>query len=577
MRNDFRELAIGATTMALINLCVMLGMGMLATAPLGPQAFPLGIAGAIVSATLGCVMVSLLAPQRATITAPSSSLAMLYAAAAAHLLAEGGAGLSLVQLWAMLSLMVVITGMLLVVLGTLRLSDAVSYMPLPVSIGFVSGIGLLVILSQLSTLMGGRPGGTLVQTLDSLDQFKPGALTVGAVAAWLTLRAPGSRISSYGPLAALVGGTALHHLLVWTAGPEVMGPTLGGVKIAASVQWTSAALPSVFSGEWLGEAVVDVMPFACLLAFQGAMNSAFTSASMASPGTRRRSIYQVLQAQGVANMACGCLGALPVSTNAPLSLLAARHGPGPRLPAVSGVLMITAAVAASALLGLLPLASFAGVLLVSGARMVDVRIWHLLRSLYAVRRRADTAMNLLVIATVAGLLVTGRVGAGIAAGLALELAHLALRAVHLRRGGRTGPMEAADTAAHDASLRERGVEVLRFSGPLFFGNVPGYANRLAELPGNTRHLVLDFSRAAHVDLTAVHTLHRELNGLAANGVQTCFSGVDPEGPLGHLPPGGPLIAGRPCFSCVEGAVDSLWPAEVPPRAAAAPAGDTRLR
>jgi sulfate permease, SulP family len=568
MRVKLRAVAICATTMALINLCVMLGMGTLATAPLGPQAFPIGIAAAIVASAVGGVLVSIIAPQRATITAPSSSLVIIYAAAAAHLVAQGGGELTLMELWAMLSLMVVVTGMLLIVMGTLRLSDVVTYMPLPVSIGFVSGIGLLVIISQLPSLLGGRPG-TFAQAMEALQQFKPGAVAVGALAAWLTFRAPCSRIASYGPLAALTAGAALHHILVWTSGEDVVGPTLGGVEIASSVQWTWQALPSSFSGEWLGDTLVLVLPFAFVLAFQAAMNGAFTSASMSSGGGKRRSIYQVLQAQGLANIVCGCLGAFPVSTNAPLSLIAARHGPGPRLPVASGMVVIAAGVLASGLLGLLPLASFAGVLIVSGALMIDVRIWHLLRSLYAVRTRVDTAMNLLVIATVAGLLVTGRVGEGIVAGVALELAHLGLRAVRLRRSGALAASAQPDAGTHDASLRERGVEIVRVQGPLFFGNVPNFASRLADLPGSTRHLVMDFSRATHVDLTAIHTLHRELNGLAANGVQARFSGIRPgEGPLGHLPPQGPLIAGRPCFTHLSGAVDSIGPLETPTRAAA---------
>jgi len=561
MRIDVKAMVIGASTMALINLCVMLGMGTLATSPLGPQAFPIGIAAAIVASAVGGVFVSLLAPHRATITAPSSSLAVLYAAAAAHLVAQGGGELTLLQLWAMLSLMVVVTGMLLIVMGTLRLSDIVTYMPLAVSIGFVSGIGLLVILSQVPSLLGGRPG-TIAQAVEALHQFKPGAIAVGAVAAWLTFRAPSSRIASYGPLAALLSGTALHHLLVWTSGPDVVGPTLGGVEIVSSVQWTWQALPSVFSGEWLGETLVLVLPFAFVLALQSAMNSAFTAASMSTAGGKRKSIYQVLQAQGVANIVCGGLGALPVSTNAPLSLLAVRHGPGPRLPALSAVLVITAAVVASTLLGLLPLASFAGVLIVSGALMIDVRVWHLLRNLYAVRTRVDTAMNLLVIGTVASLLLSGRVGEGIAAGLALELAHLGLRAVRLRRSGAPPSLEAPETLMPDATLREQGVEIIRVNRSLFFGNVPNFAARLAELPATTRHLVMDFTRAAHVDLTAIHTLHRELNGLAARGIQTCFAGVRPgEGPLGRLPARGPLMAGRPCFPSVEGAVDSIRSSE----------------
>ncbi len=555
MHADLKAFVVGTTTMGLINLSVMIGMGTLATSPLSAEASSLGIAAAIISSVVGGLLASLMAPMRATITAPSSSLAIIWAALATSLLAKGAADTSMMHLWALMSLTVVISGMLLVVLATLRMSDIVTYMPLPVSIGFVSGIGLLVILSQLSSWLGGRPG-TLAHAVQAFHDIRPGAVAVGAIAIWLAWRASSSRISSYGPLAALAAGTGLHHLLAWTSGEQALGPTLAGVAILPALQWTWQALPSVFSLDWLSDNILDVLPFALLLAFQSGMNGAFTSASMSNLG-RRRSIYPLLQSQGLANIVCGTVGALPTSTNAPLSLLAARHGPEPRVATASCVLIVFAAVVASGVLELLPLAAFAGVLIVSGVRMVDVRIWQLLRDLYAIKTRADTAINLLVILAVIAMVLNGRVGQGVALGIFLEFIHLTVRALRLRRHSPPAAAELPDTQVLDTSLRDRGVEVVRANGTLFFGNVPRFANRLTDIPRETRHLVLDFSRVSHLDLTAIHTLQKELHGLAASGVQTRFSGVRAgEGPLGQLLSRGPL-AGSPCFADVDGAVESI--------------------
>ncbi|MFD0666812.1 SulP family inorganic anion transporter [Ramlibacter sp. MAHUQ-53] len=561
MQVDVHKAVVGAGTMALITLCWMLGVGALAAGPLGPALTPVGVAAAIVSALAGGLLVTLLAAPRAQVTAPSSSIAVIYAGLAATL-----AGRPAPEVWALLSLCVVVCGMLLILAGTLRACDAVHYLPLPVSIGFISGIGLLVIDTQVPSLLGGRPG--LLQDGAALaaaaGSIRPGALLVGGVAALITWRAPRHRHGAYGPLAALAAGTALHHALDGLPGPlPWVGPTLGSVDLAAGLAWSSAVLPAYLSSpEWLGPALLEVLPFALVLAFQAAMNGAVTAASLGTVLATRTDLYRVLQAQGVANVLCGGLGALPVCTNAPLSLLAVRFAPYPRLAVLACGFLLVAAVAATGSIGQLPLAAFAGVLVVSGARTIDSRIAALAGRAWRGPARWQAAANLGVIAAVAGLTVSGHVVLGIGLGLALEvllfLWNLPRRHPAGTPAGRRWRDRFAACEAVMTGLGRAKVQVLRVGEAVFFGNVSGLTQALARLPAGTTHVVMDLSRTHYLDLTALHALDHAMERIAVQGIETLLCGVDRAGrPLRGLHLAAPALTKRPRFASAEAALATL--------------------
>lgn len=557
MQVDVLKAVVGAATMALITLCWMLGVGTLAVGPLGATLTPVGVAAAIAAAVAGGLLVTLIGQPRAHVTAPSSSIAVIHAGLAAYLVTGPAAGRPLAEVWALMALCVVVAGLLLIMAGTLRACDVVHYLPLPVSIGFITGIGLLVINTQVPSLLGGRPGLLLSgpKLLAALESIRPGAVFVGLVAALITWRAPRHRHGVYGPLAALAAGTGLHHALALLPDPGLaVGPTLGTVDLAAGLAWTSAALPAYLSFDWLGMALLEVLPFALVLAFQSAMNAAVTAASLGALLSARTAVYRILQAQGVANILCGCMGALPVCTNAPLSLLAVRFAPYPRTAMLACGFLLLAGVLAAIVIAHLPLAAFAGVLMVSGARTIDGRIGMLMGRVRRGAARTQALFNLLVIGAVAGMTVAGHVVLGITLGLGLELLML-LKS--LPAGARTRAQNMGQERERDPE-QARAVRVVRVGSTVFFGNVMRLTQALSRIPTGTTHVVVDLSRTHYMDLTAIHALDQALERMATEGIETLMCGLDHARRLPHsLHLSTPGLVKRPCFASAEAALATL--------------------
>jgi SulP family sulfate permease len=551
--------AAGAATMALVNLSWMLGVGTLTAAALGAEALPVAVGCAVASSVIGGLLVTLMARAPATVTSPTSSMAVIYVGLATHLSASGAR--SLPEVWAMLSLAVTLTGVILLLAGAVRLSGLVKYLPRPVTIGFVSGVGLLVMVSQLPSMLGWRPG-AYPNPWDFLAHVRPAAVTVCMVCAWVAWSAPRLGIGPQGPLAALAVGTVLHHALAAVLGPSAVGPTLGGLEVDAALEWSWGAFLNYVGPGWLGASVLQVLPFAAVLAFQAAMNAALTAASLPAGMAPRRGVDGVLRAQGVANLICGLVGSLPVSTNAPLSLMAARHCPAPVMGALSCALVLLAAAVAAPALALLPLAGFAGVLLVSGARMIDPSVLHLLGGLLRPGLRRESAGNLLVIGCVAGFLVSGQVGVGVAVGISLELARAMWRwSSPLNLAVLSGHHEASAPA--DAAPRHPIVQV---RGALFFGNAPRLVKTLAGLQPGKDAIVLDLSGLAYADLTAAHVLVRELDRLVASGLDVLLAGIPAHcahvAQLWHAPA---KAQRRPAFEALAPALEALRGAQAPAR------------
>ena len=117
-----------------------------------------------------------LARAPAEIAAPSPSTTVIYAALGADLVGRSTGATSMWEIWAAMSFAVVLMGILLLLAGSLRLAGFIKFMPSPVSAGFVTGIGLLVIWSQLGPILGVQLRGW--KLYDLWSQIKPGSVIV---------------------------------------------------------------------------------------------------------------------------------------------------------------------------------------------------------------------------------------------------------------------------------------------------------------------------------------------------------------------------------------------------------------
>ena len=525
-----------AATIALLNLSVVLALGSLTATPLGQAALPTAVVGAFITATLGGVLVALFARAPAEISGTATSVTVIYAALAGDLVVRGGANANLPEIWAALSVAVVLAGILVAIAGYAGLAGAIKFMPTPVLAGFVTGLGLTVVLSQIAPLLG------LDGRLSSYDwahlvaHMKPASVAVGIATAVVMWGSPRLIPRAQPTLVALLAGTALYYGIALVYGGHVLGPTLGRIAPVATAQSTVTGLWSQLDATRIAGMVAEVAPYAAFIALQIIMNAAVTAASVGALLGTRSDVNRTLKTQGWVNILCGALGALPVTTIASISLPAARMKPfTPRMAIASCIILVVAVLTGGELLTHIPVAVLAGILIMNGVAMIDRWAMSLAGRLRRGRaRRLQVLWNLAIVVTVAAVFIVGSVPLALFVGAVLAMVLLALT---------LSEATSFDTADSDnlasarvwpavqaqwlAQQRDR-IAVFRPRGSLFFGTADQLAIRLEGTGRGVQFVVLDISRVTTVDATACQIIAAAAKKLAARDVTVLLAGVAPD-------------------------------------------------
>ena len=513
---------------ALLSLATLLAVGLLAAAALGARALDISLVAAFVAATLGSLLVAWLGRAPAEIAVPAPSTTVIYAALSADLVSRSG---SLWEIWAAMSLAVVLMGMIVLLAGSMRLAGFIKFVPSPVSAGFVTGIGLLVIWSQLGPILGVQLRGGTWGTWWS--QVLPGSLIVAAATVLALLLAPRFKRLGEPVLVALVTGTLTYYLLSAFMGPGALGGTLNPLQPQAVALQTTTSLWSVVTPRWVAATALQVLPYAGLLALQAIMNAAMTAVTIGNLLGQRSDVNRSLVALGCANLVCGALGALPVSTSALQSVAAARMKGNPHsVAAGSAVVLFVLVLVAGQWLTWLPVAVLAAVLLMAGIGMVQQSTGRLVKTAWPAQSRDHSALWTPGIAiVVAAAMFWGSVPLALMVGAVLAMVLLAIELSAATRFGAQASIQMGSRrvwAPKQASwLREHRLKIAVFKpqGSLFFGTAEPLAQQLASTAPGTRFCVLDLSRVTTIDATACDIIAAGAKALAATGVRPLLAGV----------------------------------------------------
>jgi high affinity sulfate transporter 1 len=498
------DLGAGLTLTALL---VPAGMGYATAAGLPPET---GLYASIAA----LVAYALVGPSRVLVLGPDSSLAPLIGAAIVPLAAAGSLGAE--RRVALAGLLALLVGLVLVVGGALRLGFVTDLLSKPIRIGFLNGVALVVIVSQLPALFGFTVEADglvadirelLIGLADGRAEPAAALIGVGGLVLIVVCRHVAPQIP--GMLLAVAAGIAV----IWTvdpAGVPVVGPLPTGLPTPGldTLAWgdvVSLAAPA------LGVALVA-------FADTGVLSRAFAARSGQDVDSNRE-----MAALGAANLACGVAGGIPVSGSSSRTPVAAAVGARTQVTGVVGAAAVAlVVVAAPGFTRHLPVATLAAVVIAAVLSVADVRgTLRLLRM-----RPSDFALSLSAFAGVAMLGVLQ----GIAVAIALSLGAFVARAWRpymaelVRLEQRKGYH---DRARHPEGRRVPGLVIVRFDAPLFFANAPLFADfvrrTVADAPHPVRWVAVAAEPITDVDTTAAEVLERLDDELASGGIRLVFA------------------------------------------------------
>jgi SulP family sulfate permease len=413
-------------------------------------------------------------------------------------------------------LLALIGGVVLLLLGLLRMGFVANLLSHPVISGFVTGSAVLIALGQLKPLLGiPASGETAIQLLLSLvsragQLHLPTAIlgTSSVLALWVSRRflSLGLVRAGLAPKSADLWAKLAPMGVVLLALGAVAGfglDTRAGIRVVGDIP---AGLPSfAIILPTVGQLQALVVP-AVMIALIGFVESVSVAQSLAIKRGERINPDAELRGLGAANLASAVSGGFPVTGGFSRSVV--NFAAGARTPlagVIAAALMGVVVLALTGLFERLPLAVLAATIIVAVVGLVDVttlrHAWHY-----------DRADAIAWLVTALGVLGLG-VEAGVGLGVAMSIGTFLWRASrpHIAVVGRVGDSEHFRNERRFAVQTYPGLLLLRIDESLFFANVSAVIQRIEEeigRRGDVRHLVLDLSSVSHIDLTAIEALQR---------------------------------------------------------------------
>lgn len=456
---------------------------------------------------------ALFGPSRILILGPDSSLAPLIAAAVLPLAARDSA--ATVALASMLSLLV---GIACVVTGLIRLGTITELLSKPARIGYINGIALIVLVSQLPKLFGFSvdADGFLEETGRFVEGVADGRTNVTAVTiglASLAIIFVARRISQKIPGVLIAAVAAIAVVALFDLGQE-------GISVVGSLP-EGFPLPTVPAVGWADTGALALAALGvALVAFA---DTAALSTTFAAKLGHDVDPNQEITALGTANLAAGLFQGFPMSASSSRTTVADAVGSRTQLTGVVGAVSIVLLLLfGNDLLADLPSTTLAAIVIAASLTLFDLEtmrwLWRVRPSEFAM------AMGALLGVTLVGVLE------GIAIAVVLSLLNFIRRSwrpYDATLGRIEGVRGYHDVERHPEAERIPGLIVFRFDSPLFFANAQHFQRRLARAirtaPSPVRWVILAAEPITDIDTTAAETLAEIHAELEARDIRLAFA------------------------------------------------------
>lgn len=422
------------------------------------------------------------------------------------------------QYYALIAAAALVTGLLVMAVGALKLGWLADFISAPIGAGFLSGIGIIIIVHQLPRVFGVASGGdSVVQRLDSLVH------NLGHVSGW-------SVALSLGTLAVMLIGEKVNARLPWALAAVLIGTVLASVLSlsAHGVQELGAVIVGsptwrlrLFSLHEWGAVVTTSLTLLVVIMSQSAATSRTSADEIGVADNLSRDFVGI----GLANVVTGMLGSFPVNASPARTTITRLAGGRTKMvgfvAAVGALALSPLATYAHAI----PLASLAGVLLFVAGRLIKVGQ---IKSILSVN---GAEFGLAVVAGLGVVFLGVELGLALAVGLAiLEQTWHSARPRMVELGRRKGTTSWEPLDEH----RVDGVDhilVVFFDQDLFYANAGVFRRELHEhIKKNpqTRHLILDAVAMSDIDYTALVALSQIVDDLTNDHLSVSLARANDE-------------------------------------------------
>jgi SulP family sulfate permease len=417
-------------------------------------------------------------------------------------------------------------GLLQIVFGLINIAGYVKYFPYSVVSGFMSGVGLIIIILQLFPFAGLSSAKSTISVIQDFprlfNDFNIYALALGALTVAIYYLFPFITKAIPSALVALVVAAMAGYLLGWDV------PIIGEIP---------SGIPNLQIGTMLSNIVPESYPiiieYAAVLAVLGSIDSLLTSVIADNMTKTKHNSNRELIGQGIGNMLAAIFGGIPGAGATKGTVVNINGGGKTRLSGIiHGLFLLAVLFGLGSLAAYIPLSVLAGLLIPIGFKIIDIKgLKHLLRV-----PKADAVVLVLV------LLVTtfGSLIQAVGIGVALASILFMKKASDLgEKGIVSEKMESLedekpwqDELPFYNSFKDK-ILIKHLSGPLFFGFTAHLKNQIALIDNNIKVLIIRMDKVPLIDQSGLYALEDIVFDLEKRGVQVLFVNLQ-EQPLDKL-------------------------------------------
>jgi SulP family sulfate permease len=441
-------------------------------------------------------------------------------------------------------------GVLQILFGLINIAGYIKYFPYPVVSGFMSGVGLIIVILQLFPFAGLDSAKSTVGVMQDLPRlftdFNWQALALGALTVLIYYVFPKITKAVPSPLVALIVASLVAFFLKWDV--PVIGEIPSGIP--------SLQLDGILSID--SSAYYLIAEYALVLAVLGSIDSLLTSVIADNMTKTKHNSNRELIGQGIGNAVAAMFGGIPGAGATKGTVVNINSGGRTRLSGMfHGLFLLAVLLGLGSLAAHIPLAVLAGILIPIGFKIVDTKG---LKHLTSVPRADAVVLIVVLLFTTFGSLIQ-------AVGIGLILASLLFMKKASDLGeegievgllaGFDGEKPWKDEEEFYNKYKDR-VAIKHLYGPLFFGFTSHFKDQLQEISA-VDALIIRFDQVPYVDQSGLYALEDALLELDKKGIKVLLTGLQtqPKDLLSSIDIVPDLVPEEQLFEDIEGSFEWL--------------------
>jgi SulP family sulfate permease len=525
--NNIKGDIFGGITAGIVALPLALAFGIQAFGGIdSPEAASMGALAGLVGATLLGFFAALFGGTHSQISGPTGPMTVITASLiSAAWTASSGNFAAVIIAMAMAG---VFCGLFQILFGLIRIGKYVRYIPYPVLSGFMSGIGVIIILQQIYPMIGKK---SPVSTLDMILGF-PAAMADGVSVMALLMGLGTILIILCFPRLTKKVPSTLVALIVMT-----IVSILCSFDAALTIGQIPAGLPMPFflkDGIDLGginwfETIEAALIPGLTLAGLGSIDTLLTSVVADNITKTKHDSNQELIGQGIGNaiagMFCGIAGAGATMR----TVVNVKSGGRTQISGmVHALFLLAILLGLGSLVKYVPLAVLAGILITVGWGIIDFRGFKDLTHI----PKADAFVLIVVFLTTVFVDLLTAVGIGMVIACVLFMKRAGDLVENQYHGGMLTDSYDKETPWEDeAGITEemkKNIYIQRLDGPIFFGSITGFQRVMHDIPAGIKTVIIRMRRVNFMDQSGAYAMETAVKDMQAQGIEVLMTIIQPQ-------------------------------------------------